>query len=81
MMLSNDIFCDCGMMIMKSYDSGKTKIRSKVVVVEKDGTALAVCRKCSKEIEIPILVCRSTRSKIRHYIARPDSKIKKQVDI
>ena len=53
-MLSNEVKCKCGEIILKSYGK-KTKIRSMILVCN-DNDVMAKCRKCKTEHELPIKV-------------------------
>jgi len=65
----NDLVCLCGELIFKSYgDTGKTKVRSAVLVIEENGIAKAICRRCKLEHEVPLVLdevlAKSLQSKV-----------------
>lgn len=53
----SEIVCKCGVLIMKSYGNGKTKIRSKILVFDDSlNKSFAVCRSCGEEHEVPVKI-------------------------
>ena len=54
--MSLEVTCACGETILKSYDGGKTKLRSRMVVFVDGERAVALCKGCGQEHKIPILL-------------------------
>lgn len=51
-----DVLCPfCSTFLVKGYDNdSRIKIRSSVLILEKSGRVIAVCRKCKNEVSLPI---------------------------
>ena len=54
--MDNALCCSkCDDVVLKSFESGEMKLRSKVVIF-KDDKAVAICKGCGTEIPIPVAV-------------------------
>ena len=63
-----ELKCDCGCFIMKSYDDGVTKLRSKVTFFDATGQCVAVCKGCGSEHPIPVVIQGSLTKPMTHYV-------------
>jgi hypothetical protein len=68
--------CTCGEQIVHNYPNGTVKVRAKVLVFDPEkNIAFAVCRKCDREIEVPVKLVFVPPQKITHFIAEKDRRI------
>lgn len=64
------IDCLCGESILKAYPSGKAKLRASILIMKADGLAIAVCKKCKAEIEVPIKLTKAIPHITEMYVVR-----------
>ena len=68
--LQVEMSCPCGTLILKSYEDGTTKLRSKILLFKAHGGGVAVCRNCGREHVVPIRLSKSSplSNELQHFI-------------
>jgi hypothetical protein len=67
-LILDDLRCDCGVFVLKSYSDGITKLRSKITFFNPLGKCIAVCKGCGAEHEVPVTIELRKAKALSHFV-------------